>query len=442
MRTGTVLMGMLSPFSSKERVELLASKQITAFASELIPRISRAQSMDILSSQAAVSGYQTVLLAAARAPKFFPMLTYAAGTIRPSRVLVIGAGVAGLQAIATAKRLGAIVEAYDVRAETKEQIESLGAKFVDTGVSASGAGGYARELTDEEKAMMKTSLAIKNWEVVLSSSSRNVVNQEYSLIKEAQIREGAPERANLARPGTSTLAPGVHVMGIRVHFPTEMYHGWALVKPPFEIPAYQDTTTVDGNGNMTVAEEERGKGRMFDNIGVVKNIGVLKSVSVLAHGLNFPHKLSIILKNSNNEEEEIMLGHLQFDGWRRLQWDNPNYVLEVRNRDLRLYPLYPKTTPMRKLVGIRIYRDGMHEGDDFIGYLKDICVVFDKAVLDINRDIIDEEVWGIVQQREEARRNAEMRRLGNIQVMRYLETQKMHKEETPAQQQQQQQQQP
>ena len=152
LRPGTVLMGMLQPYASAERVQGFCERQITAFAMELVPRISRAQSMDILSSQGAASGYQCALIAAARAPKFFPMLTYAAGTIRPARVLVIGAGVAGLQAIATAKRLGAIVEAYDVRPDTREQIESLGAKFVDTGVSAAGSGGYARELTDEEKA--------------------------------------------------------------------------------------------------------------------------------------------------------------------------------------------------------------------------------------------------------------------------------------------------
>ena len=107
--------------------------------------------MDVLSSQAAVSGYECALIAADHSPKFFPMLTYAAGTIRPAKVLVIGAGVAGLQAIATAKRLGAMVSGYDVRPETREQIESLGAKFVDTGVSAAGTGGYARELTDDEK---------------------------------------------------------------------------------------------------------------------------------------------------------------------------------------------------------------------------------------------------------------------------------------------------
>ncbi|MEC5396497.1 NAD(P) transhydrogenase subunit alpha [Uliginosibacterium sp. H1] len=159
MKHGSVLLGMLQPYASENRVQKLLSRGITSFAMELLPRISRAQSMDILSSQAACAGYQCVLIAASHCPKFFPMLTYAAGTIRPSKVLVIGAGVAGLQAIATAKRLGAMVEAYDVRPETREQIESLGAKFVDTGVSAAGSGGYARELTEEEKQQQADRLA-------------------------------------------------------------------------------------------------------------------------------------------------------------------------------------------------------------------------------------------------------------------------------------------
>ena len=141
LKPGCVLVGLQQPWSSAERVKLLIEKKITCFALELLPRISRAQSMDVLSSQAAVSGYECALIAADHSPKFFPMLTYAAGTIRPAKVLVIGAGVAGLQAIATAKRLGAMVSGYDVRPETKEQIESLGAKYVDTGVSAAGAGG-------------------------------------------------------------------------------------------------------------------------------------------------------------------------------------------------------------------------------------------------------------------------------------------------------------
>ena len=140
---------------------------------ELLPRISRAQSMDVLSSQGAAAGYQCALIAAARTPKFFPMLTYAAGTVRPARVLVIGAGVAGLQAIATAKRLGAIVEGYDVRAETREQIESLGAKFVDTGVSAAGEGGYARELTEAELGTQEAKLgqAIAQCDVLITTAA-------------------------------------------------------------------------------------------------------------------------------------------------------------------------------------------------------------------------------------------------------------------------------
>jgi len=156
---GSVLIGLLAPYASRERLAALNARRITAFSLELLPRISRAQSMDALSSQASCAGYQSGLIAAARCTKFFPMLTTAAGTIRPARVLVIGAGVAGLQAIATCKRLGAMVEAYDVRSAAREQIESLGAKFVDTGVCADGAGGYARELSAEEKAQQAEKLA-------------------------------------------------------------------------------------------------------------------------------------------------------------------------------------------------------------------------------------------------------------------------------------------
>ncbi|MCB1915463.1 MAG: NAD(P) transhydrogenase subunit alpha [Rhodocyclaceae bacterium] len=159
LRPGTALLGMLQPWSDKARLKALATGGITSFALELLPRITRSQSMDALSSQAAVAGYECALIAADHSPKFFPMLTYAAGTIRPARVLVIGAGVAGLQAIATARRIGAMVEAYDVRPETREQVESLGARFVDTGVSAAGSGGYARELSDDEKTRQAEKLA-------------------------------------------------------------------------------------------------------------------------------------------------------------------------------------------------------------------------------------------------------------------------------------------
>jgi NAD(P) transhydrogenase subunit alpha len=155
---GAVVVGFMQPHRELDLVRRLRDRRITSFAVELIPRISRAQSMDALSSQAAAAGYKAALLAASALDKFLPMLTTAAGTIRPAQVLVIGAGVAGLQAIATSRRLGAIVEAYDVRAATKEQIQSLGAKFVDTGVAAEGTGGYARELTAEERATQQAVL--------------------------------------------------------------------------------------------------------------------------------------------------------------------------------------------------------------------------------------------------------------------------------------------
>jgi proton-translocating NAD(P)+ transhydrogenase subunit alpha len=158
LASGAVVIGFLQPHANLDVVRRLRDRSITSFSVELIPRISRAQSMDALSSQAAVAGYKAALLAANALDKFLPMLTTAAGTIRPAQVLVIGAGVAGLQAIATVKRLGAIVEAYDVRAATKEQCQSLGAKFVDTGVAAEGTGGYARELTAEEKAKQQAVL--------------------------------------------------------------------------------------------------------------------------------------------------------------------------------------------------------------------------------------------------------------------------------------------
>lgn len=151
LKAGAVVVGFMQPHAQPELVRALRDRKVTSFSMELVPRISRAQSMDALSSQAAVADYKAVLLAATTADKFFPMLTTAAGTIRPAQALVIGAGVAGLQAIATARRLGAIVEAYDVRSVVREQVRSLGAKFVETGVTAEGEGGYARELTEEEK---------------------------------------------------------------------------------------------------------------------------------------------------------------------------------------------------------------------------------------------------------------------------------------------------
>jgi NAD(P) transhydrogenase subunit alpha len=173
LREGATVVGLLAPQADAARGEAINLRKLLAFPLERLPRTTRAQAMDVLSSQAGMAGYKAVLIAAQLTPRFFPMLTTAAGTIRPSKVLIVGAGVAGLQAIATAKRLGAQVEGFDVRPETREQIESLGGKFLDLGVSAAGEGGYARALTDEERAEQQRRLAehLKGVDVIVCTAA-------------------------------------------------------------------------------------------------------------------------------------------------------------------------------------------------------------------------------------------------------------------------------
>jgi NAD(P) transhydrogenase subunit alpha len=226
LRAGCVVVGFMQAHARPEMVAALRDAGVTSFAMELIPRISRAQSMDALSSQAAVAGYKAVLIAAEALDKFLPMLTTAAGTIRPARVLVIGAGVAGLQAIATAKRLGAVVEGYDVRSVTREQIKSLGAKFVDTGVSAEGEGGYARELTEGEKAKQQEVLenhiaqadAVITTAAVPGRAAPKIIRKEAV----ARMKPGAVVvdiaaetggNCELTRPGETVESDGVRVIG-------------------------------------------------------------------------------------------------------------------------------------------------------------------------------------------------------------------------------------
>jgi len=174
LSSGQTLIAFLDPIADREGVEALAARGVTAFAMESIPRITRAQSMDALSSQANVGGYKAALLGAEHLPRFFPMMMTAAGTVPPAKVLVIGAGVAGLQAIATARRLGAVVTGFDVRSVVREQIESLGANWLDLGVGGAEAeGGYARELTPEEQKAQQDALEarIADFDVVITTAA-------------------------------------------------------------------------------------------------------------------------------------------------------------------------------------------------------------------------------------------------------------------------------
>ena len=228
LHKGQIVIGLCDPLSDPELALRYAQAGATLFSMELVPRITRAQSMDVLSSMASIAGYKAVLLAATILPRLFPMMTTAAGTVPPARVLVIGAGVAGLQAIATARRLGAVVSGYDVRAAVKEQIESLGAKFVSItiGASGEGQGGYARALTDEEIHNQRAQMAavLKEQDVVITTAA--VPGRKAPILVTRQMVHGmsagsvivdlAAERGGnceVTQAGATVIEHGVSVMG-------------------------------------------------------------------------------------------------------------------------------------------------------------------------------------------------------------------------------------
>jgi H+-translocating NAD(P) transhydrogenase subunit alpha len=235
LRTGTVLVGLLQPLSAPDAIERLGARGVTAFALESVPRITRAQPMDALSSQATVAGYKAVLLAAERLPRFFPMLTTAAGTVRPAKVLVLGAGVAGLQAIATARRLGAQTFGFDVRPVVREQVESLGAAFLDLGiVGEETEGGYARELTEEEQRRQQAELEqrLPEFDVVITTAqvpgrpaprlippAAVEAMQPGSVIVDLAAETGG--NCALTEPGAETVRHGVTIVG-PVNLPATM----------------------------------------------------------------------------------------------------------------------------------------------------------------------------------------------------------------------------
>ena len=223
---GTIVIGFMNPARNPEAVIRMRDRKVTAFALELVPRITRAQSMDALSSQATAGGYMATVLGAANCPKFLPMLTTAAGTIRPATVLILGAGVAGLMAIATAKRLGAIVEAYDVRRAAGEQVRSLGARFLELEINAEGQGGYARELTPEEKVkeQQMLSAAVARADIVITTASIPGRKAPLLITREtvAMMRPGAVivdlaaesgGNCELTRPGKTVWENGVTILG-------------------------------------------------------------------------------------------------------------------------------------------------------------------------------------------------------------------------------------
>ncbi|NER39337.1 MAG: Re/Si-specific NAD(P)(+) transhydrogenase subunit alpha [Oscillatoria sp. SIO1A7] len=236
LREGSILISFLNPLGNPAIVEQLASRKVSAFSMEMIPRTSRAQSMDALSSQAGVAGYKAVLIAAAASPKFFPMLTTAAGTIRPAKVFVMGAGVAGLQAIATSRRLGAIVEAFDIRPAVKEEVQSLGAKFVEVKLEEDtvAAGGYAKEISEDSKKRSRELVAehVAAADVVITTAQVPGKKAPLLVTEEmvANMKRGAvivdlaaEQGGNCActEPGKDVMVNGVTIIG-PINLPSSM----------------------------------------------------------------------------------------------------------------------------------------------------------------------------------------------------------------------------
>ncbi|MDR2073282.1 MAG: flagellar filament outer layer protein FlaA [Spirochaetaceae bacterium] len=309
--------------------------------------------------------------------------------------------------------------AADILAPENGQPTQNRATIMDYGAVAGGS------FSDEQKQIMKTSLAIRNWNIVLASSSRTI---------EREVRSYA-EEADSKRYGK--------VLGVRVNFPVEPWNSWALIKPPFEIPAFEARADIDDQGNITGTGEsgvsglsrfegpdENQDGKPDYGLGVVKNVGTIKSIAVNVYGLQFPHSLSVILIDNEGNEKTMFVDYLDFDGWAEITWNNPAYVAQVRNRELRLYPLYPTSTPFVKFGGFLIKRDADKAGGDFITYFRDVKIIYDKAVLDTDRDIDDEGLWHIIQTREEDKKKWEMSRFGQQQILRYLEQQKQATEDT------------
>jgi len=237
LSAGTIVVALMNASRNLDRVTALRDRKLTSFALELLPRITRAQSMDVLSSQATVAGYRAALLGAELSPKFLPMLTTAAGTIRPSKVLILGAGVAGLMAIATAHRMGASVTGYDVRRAAGEQVRSLGARFLELAINAEGTGGYARELTDDEKKQEQAMVAGAVAESDIVITTANVPGRRAPLLVRREMVAGmhpgsvivdlAAEsggNCELTKPGDTVQSGGVTIAG-PLNLPSQLaYH--------------------------------------------------------------------------------------------------------------------------------------------------------------------------------------------------------------------------
>jgi len=266
--------------------------------------------------------------------------------------------------------------------------------------------------TARQRRTMQSSLAIANWDIVFAASSRNVTTRHLSYTRESTSQAHGP------------------VMGVRVHFPTGPINSWARIQPPFSIPAFEPTDPSDPQSGTILSKPSRFEGDDDAAYGILKNVGTIKSIAVEVFGLNFPHTLGIILIDEHGVERTYNMGSLNFEGWGILRWDNPAYVENVRNRDLRLTPVYPDNLPYVKFGGFIIQKQANVQGGDFIAYFKQVDVLYDQAVIPEDEPEINHELeWNIIQTRDVERRRTEMNRLGQLETQRQMDIERQA--ETP-----------
>ena len=270
--------------------------------------------------------------------------------------------------------------------------------------------------TDAQKSLLKSSLAHGNWEVVLNSSAQNPQAVAVSHAKEAPVSQNASYFA------------GEIVLGVRVAFPTWSNNANATIQPPFTIPIYESYAQVSDDGvvqDPTDEDHETGLTRFEEGYGVVRNVAAIKSIAVNTYGMNFPHGLYVLLRDEAGAMHRYFMGYLNFEGWKQMVWTNPDYLTDVRSREIRIYPVYPTATPSVAFAGFLVTRDASHDGGDFVGYFKDVKIIYDKAVLDSLRDFEHENIWGIQAAQNNAQKALEVSRFGDVQVNRFIEKEKM-----------------
>ena len=275
-------------------------------------------------------------------------------------------------------------------------------------------------ITEEIRNKMFASLVMDNWRVTLASSARTPSRQRMCMAKTVYTKK---------RGDSGAMENDVPVLGVRVKFPDGNFNSYALIEPPFEIQAYQPLHKEISGDTITKGDlqddEADYKGSKFDNKGVLKNVGTIKSISAEIYGANYPHGFGVIIVDENYAERIYHLGYLNYEGWQTRTWENNNYITDVRDRELKQYPLYPRAVPYIKLLGFVVFRDAATLGGDFITYIKNVTVVYDDAVLEREDEEITHELeWGIIQNRNEKRRKVEYQRLGSRMLLEVMEKQK------------------